>query len=100
MTTSWVHRSFAGVVDRPGTQVETRGVQRAFDLAALQPTVGERRVLMRTGVVDREHLTVVGVEDRDRWIGFHPPRLTAGQGRQWTDFEHDVDLPGWVRCSE
>ena len=67
----------SGSSTAPGTQVETRGVQRAFDLAALQPTVGERRVLMRAGV-DREHLAVVGVEDRDRWIGFDPPRLTAG----------------------
>ena len=51
---------------------------------------------MRAGVIDREHLAVVGVEDRDRWIGFDPPRLTAGQGREWADFEHDVDLPGMV----
>ena len=24
---------------------------------------------------------------------FDPARLTARQGRQWTDFEHDRDLP-------
>ena len=53
---------------------------------------------MRAGVVDREHLAVVGVEDRDRWIRFDPPRLTAGQGREWADFEHDLNLPEWVLC--
>jgi hypothetical protein len=49
---------------------------------------------MRAGVVDCEHLTVVGVEHRDRWIRFDPARLTARQGRQRTDFEHERDLPG------
>jgi len=34
------------------------------------------------------------VEDGDRRIRFDPARLTARQGRQWTDFEHDRDLPG------
>jgi hypothetical protein len=48
---------------------------------------------MRAGVVDREHLAVVGVEHRDRWIRFDPPGLTAGQGREWADFEHDLNLP-------
>jgi hypothetical protein len=33
------------------------------------------------------------VEDGNRWIGFDPPRLTAGQSREWTDFEHDRGLP-------
>jgi hypothetical protein len=74
MTTSWVRTgSFA---------------------AALQPPVGKRRILMRAGVVDREHLAVIGVEHRDRWIRFDPARLTARQGRQRTDFEHERDLPG------
>ena len=48
---------------------------------------------MRTGVIDREHLAVIGMKDRNRRIGFDPPRLTARQGREWADFKHDVDLP-------
>jgi hypothetical protein len=48
---------------------------------------------MRTGVIDREHLAIVGVEDRDRWIGFDPTGLTARQGREWADFKHGLDLP-------
>ena len=48
---------------------------------------------MRTGVIDREHLAVIGMKDRNRRIGFDPPRLTARQGPEWADFKHDVDLP-------
>src|ERR1700754_1231453 len=47
---------------------------------------------MRAGVVDREHLAVIGVEDGDRWVRLDSPRLTAGEGREWTDFKHDRDL--------
>jgi hypothetical protein len=54
---------------------------------------------MRAGVVDREHLAVIGVEDGDRWVRFDPQRLTAGEGREWTDFKHDRDLLVWVFCS-
>ena len=74
-------------------------MQRAFDLAALEPAVGQLCVLMRAGVVDGEHLAVIGVEDGDRWVRFDPPRLTAGEGREWTDFKHDRDLLVWVLCS-
>jgi len=55
---------------------------------------------MRAGVVDREHLAVVGVEDRDRWIRVDPPGLAAGQGREWADLEHDLNLPVVVSCIE
>ena len=74
-------------VDRAGAQVETRSVQRAFDLAALEPAVGQRGVLVRAGVVDGEHLAVVGVEHRDRRVQVRhvaPPRgagLRAGRFR-------------------
>jgi hypothetical protein len=54
---------------------------------------------MRAGVVDCEHLAVVGVEDGDGRIRFDPQRLTAGQGRKWTDFEHDLNLPERILCS-
>jgi hypothetical protein len=64
-------------VDGARPQVELRGVQRAFDLAALQPAVGERGVLMGAGVVDGEDLAVVGVEHRDRRIDVEPVGLAS-----------------------
>ena len=82
-------------VDRAGAQVEAGGVQRAFDLAALQPAVGERGVLVGAGVVDGEDLAVLGVEHRDRRVGVEPQGLTSRQIREWTDFEHDRRPP---RC--
>jgi hypothetical protein len=51
---------------------------------------------VRAGVVDREHLAVIGVEDGDWRVRVDAPRLTAGEGREWTDFKHDRDLLGVV----
>jgi hypothetical protein len=53
-------------IDYSGPQVETRGVQRAFHLTALQPAFGQRRVLVGAGVVHSEELTIVGVENGNR----------------------------------
>jgi len=50
-----------------GPQIEARLVQRAFDGAVLYPAVGEGRILMRAGVVDRKQ-SLVGVENRDRAV--------------------------------
>ncbi len=75
-------------IDGTSAKVETGGMQRAFDLASLHPTVGQRCVLMRTGVVDRQHLAVFGVKHRDGRICFYAPRFAGRQFGQGTDLEH------------
>jgi len=67
-------------------------MQRTLDLTPLQPTIRQRRILMRTRVIDREHLTIIGVEHHDRRINIHPPRITTRQGRQRTDLKHGLYL--------
>jgi hypothetical protein len=65
-------------------------VQRALDLAALEPPVSQRSVLVRAGVVDGEDLTVLGVEDGDRRVRVNAKRLTRRQLGRRTDLEHVV----------
>jgi hypothetical protein len=48
-----------------GAQVEAGRVERALHEAAVEPAVGQGRVLVGTGVVDGVE-DAVGVEDRDR----------------------------------
>ncbi|HEY4332883.1 MAG TPA: SDR family NAD(P)-dependent oxidoreductase [Ilumatobacteraceae bacterium] len=94
-------RRFAGegdhvfIVDRAGAQIESGGVQRALDLAPLEPAVGQRGVLMRAGVVDREHLAGIGVEDRHGWVDRPSVRLAPRDGAERTDgLQHPGSMAG------
>src|SRR6478609_8518264 len=49
-------------------QAEARGVQRALDLAGLDPAVRERGVLVRARVVEGVVRAVVVAEERDRLV--------------------------------
>src|SRR3954468_10558238 len=71
-----------------GAQVEARGMQRAFDMAVLDPAVGERGLLVRAGVVEREELALLGVEDSDRRIGVQADRLTGRQLGERASWDH------------
>lgn len=47
----------------PGSKIELRCVQVAFDFTAFRPAVCQRGILVRTGIVDGEKLPIFGMED-------------------------------------
>src|SRR5919205_142213 len=67
-------------VNLAGPEIELGGVQRALDLAAFHPAVGQRGVLVGAGVVDGEELALFGVKDSDGRRG------VKAQGFPWCQF--------------
>jgi hypothetical protein len=63
-------------------------VQRALDETALQPAVGERGILVGTGVVDGVQLTVLGVEDGDGRCRLDADGLALGEVFEAADGYH------------
>src|SRR3954463_13576188 len=78
-------------VGLPSTQVEAGGMQRALDLAVLDPAIGQRGLLVGTGVVDRVdgvNELALDPEHSDGYVGHDPDRLTARDVRQGTHRDH------------